>query len=159
MTRNSDFPAVINLWAKYLEGVTDWEELVDGTTPKETGCGLIYELPNPINRPDESFAIADMRGLKFTEPHYHANGETEIYFVLRGEGLVVVGGEEHNVQKNSVIVTPPNTAHFTVPQSDLVLATINTPPFKEENYVVITKTSDEFSFDKEQYCRLNKPQY
>ena len=56
--------------------------------PKPTGCGPVYELKNPIERPNESFAIADMREIQVAEPHYHP--ETEIYFVLEGRGRMFI---------------------------------------------------------------------
>lgn len=146
---------VVNAWVPYLNSVQDWQQLVDSIEPKPTGCGPVYELPNPIDRPNESFAVADMRGLTTTEPHYHPNGETEIYIVLQGLGLIVIGREERRIEKGSIIVTPPDTTHFTIPTRDLVLAVINTPPFKPENYVVITETNPTLGFDREQFARLS----
>lgn len=69
-----------------------------------------------------------MRGMQLAAPHYHID-ETEIYIILQGSGLVVVGNKEHRVEKGSVVITLPNTVHFTVPEKDLVMAVINTPPF------------------------------
>lgn len=146
---------VVAAWKPYLDAVEDWHQVVEGVEPKPTGCGPVYELPNPVNRPNESFAIADMRELEVTEPHYHANGETEIYVVLQGLGTIVVGMKEQRIEKGSVIVTPPDTTHFTIPDSDLVLAVINTPPFKPENYVVVSETDHKVGFDQEQFARLS----
>lgn len=128
---------IIIAWQLYLNSIDNWQQLTKGVDPKQTGCGLIYELSNPIDRPHESFAIADMRSIKCTEPHYHRE-ETEIYFVLQGHGIVVVGDKEEKVQKGSVIVTPPHNVHYTIPRENLVLAVINTPPFKVENYIPFT---------------------
>ncbi len=91
--------SVVKVWEKYLNSAPDWKQLVEGVDPKPTGCGPIYELPNPIDRPNESFAIADMREVKVAEPHYHPNGETEIYIVMQGLGLIVVGGKEQIIKK------------------------------------------------------------
>ncbi len=151
----TNIKTVLGAWKPYLDGV-NWKKLIKGVAPKQTGCGPVYELPNPIDQPHESFAIADMRKLKVAEPHYHANGETEIYFVLQGSGLVVVGHEERKVKRGSVIITPPDTAHFTIPASDLVLAVINTPPFKPENYIVLTESHPNVNFDYEQFARLSR---
>jgi len=65
----------------------DWQEVVEGITPKDTYCSPVYEPKSPLDRPNESFAIADMREIKVAEPHYHTNGETETYFILSGSGL------------------------------------------------------------------------
>ena len=98
-----------------------------------------------------------MRSIHFCEPHYHPI-ETEIYFVLQGHGIVVVGGKEELVQKGSIIVTPPNTSHFTIAQKDLVLAVVNTPPFKSENYVALAQENKAVGFDKSQFNRLSNQQ-
>lgn len=146
---------VLDAWTPYVNAISDWTTVVNGLEPKLTGCGPVYELVNPMtNRPDESFAVADMRNIRFAEPHYHTNGETEIYIVLTGSGLVVVGGQEHKVDKGLVVITPPDTAHFTVPDHDLVLAVINTPSFNPANYVLVTDTMPEVGYDPAQLDRL-----
>ncbi len=126
---------VVNLWAGYLSTIDDWKSLTEGITPKVSGCGLIYEVPNLIDRPNESFAFSDMRRLKLSEPHKHANGETEIYFVVQGVGKTIVGDKIHDLKPDVCVVTPPDTLHVTLPGKDLVLAVVNTPPFNADNYV------------------------
>lgn len=133
---------LVTAWGEYLATVNDWETLVEGIEPKVGGCGLVYEVANPIERPDESFAIADMRQLELSEPHKHINGETEIYFVVQGVGKIAVGNEVHDLAPGTSIVTPPDTVHITLPGKDLVLAVVNTPPFNIDNYVVVDSTDD-----------------
>ncbi len=145
---------LIEVWSKCLKDL-DWEPLVEGVEPKPTGCGLVYEVESPLNRPNESFAIADMRGLYETEPHFHLK-EHEIYFVLQGTGIVCVGGVEYQVRPGDAIPTPPHTAHFTVPNADLVLGVVNSPPFRAENYVALGGSDPKVGFDSEQYRRLNR---
>jgi len=140
---------LIKVWKEYLQ-TADWEQLIAGVEPTQTGCGPIYELANRIDRPSESSAIADMRGLKITEPHYHPN-ETEIYFVLQGSGKVITGGEVQTLNPGDAVATPPDTAHFTVPTYNLVLAVVNTPPFKPENYIALKKSNPKVKFDQAQY--------
>jgi mannose-6-phosphate isomerase-like protein (cupin superfamily) len=95
-----------------------------------------------------------MREVKVASPHYHKNGETEIYFVIQGSGLTVVGGKEFQLEKGSVVVTPPNTTHFTIPKNDLVMMVINTPSFNAGNIVEPTESDRQVKFDKEQYDKL-----
>lgn len=148
---------VASAWKEYLNTVTDWRKLVKDVAPKATGCGSVYELPNPIDRPGEGFAIADMREIAYAEPHYHTNDETEIYIVLSGSGTVVVGSKESHVQSGSVCIIYPETAHFTVPEKDLVLAVINTPPFRVENVVTLNENESkpEVGFSAEQFTTLS----
>lgn len=143
---------IIIAWQIYLNTISNWKNLVNGIDPKITGCGLVYELANPIYRANESFAIADMSNLAFSEPHYHP--ETEIYFILQGRGLVVVGGQEQQVQKGSVVIIPSNIAHFTIPEKDLVMAIVNTPPFNAANYYPLSDENLAVKFDKAQFERL-----
>jgi len=142
---------MVDVWQKHLEHL-DWRKMITQTHPKKTPCGPIYELPNPIERPNEDFAIADMREVGYTEPHYHP--ETEVYFILQGSGLVVVGGEETVVQKGSAILIPSNTAHFVIPREDLVLAVVNTPPFRAENVRLLTESHPQFKYNHSQFESL-----
>src|SRR5690349_9138628 len=105
-------------WQTYFESIGDWQSVVAGIEPKQTGCGLVYEADSPLDRPDESFAIADMRGVDFAQPHYHTNGEVEIYFVIEGLGRVVVGYEVINVKQGSFVATPADMAHYAIPDKE-----------------------------------------
>jgi quercetin dioxygenase-like cupin family protein len=42
--------------------------------------------------------------------HYHKRG-TELYYVLEGEGTVMLDGESHPVRKGSVVHIPPGVVH------------------------------------------------
>lgn len=146
---------IVDVWQGYVEGIEDWQKVVEGLTAKETQCGPVYDvIPNPPevgDRPNEGFAIADMRDVKVAEPHYHANGETEIYIVISGLGRTVVGDKSFDLKPGTVVVTPPETAHYTLPQEDLVLGVVNTPPFNPANVVDLSETNDKVGFDKAKY--------
>jgi mannose-6-phosphate isomerase-like protein (cupin superfamily) len=153
---NSPQKALIDAWQSYLKTAPDWQELITDITPKATGCGPIYDLPNPIDRPNEGFAIADMRSIKFAQPHYHANGEVEIYFVLEGGGRVVVGNKVQSVAKGDVSVTPSGTAHYAIPnpETGMVLAVINTPPFNVVNNIEVTQSDPAVQYDHQLFTQL-----
>lgn len=143
---------IIRAWSDFLQA-NSWQHLIEGVAPIYGTCGIVYELPNYLNRSAESFAIVDVRELKQFEPHYHA-GETEIYFILQGTGIVVIGGIEHHVAAGTVLVTPPETAHFIVQHQDLVLAVVNTPPYDFNNHKALADTDRSVKFDREQFDRL-----
>ncbi len=42
--------------------------------------------------------------------HYHKRS-TELYYVLEGEGVVLLDGEEHPIRKGSIIHIPPGVVH------------------------------------------------
>jgi mannose-6-phosphate isomerase-like protein (cupin superfamily) len=152
--KQRELKTALDAWRNYLMGASfDWQLITKGIAPISTGCGLIYELANPIDRPNESFSIADMRQLNISEPHYHANGETEIYIVLEGSGVVIVGDDEQEVSRGSVVTTPPDTAHYTLNNGGLVLAVINTPPFDANNYIALNESNPSVKFDVERYKR------
>lgn len=144
----------IDTWKKYLATLRDWRVVVEGKRPKKTQCGPVYEPESPLPKQFGTFAIRDMRDVAVAYPHYHKNGETEIYFVIQGTGLTVVGGEEIELEKGSVVVTPPNTTHFTIPNNDLVMLVINLPKFNKDNIVEPQDTDPEVKFDKDQYDLL-----
>ncbi|HUP26398.1 MAG TPA: cupin domain-containing protein [Candidatus Limnocylindrales bacterium] len=144
--------SLVQAWQEYLKAV-DWTKTIQGFAAKQSGCGLIYELPNPLSRPAEDFSIADMRKLLYTEPHFHPAPDIEVYFVLQGHGLMVVGDNEQQVAAGSVIVIPPDTAHFTIP-TDMVIAVVNTPPFKPDRYIPLTETNPSVGFDYQRFTKL-----
>lgn len=148
--KHSSYPQkLIHKWQRYLQAIPDWKNLVTDIDPKECGCGLVYELPHIAACSDESFAIADMSNLLISEAHYHP--ELEIYFILQGTGLVVVGNTEYSIQKNSIVVIAPNIAHYTVPGKNLVIAVVNMPPFNPQNYVPLMDDNTQVQFSKRQF--------
>jgi mannose-6-phosphate isomerase-like protein (cupin superfamily) len=79
-------------------------------SPKERStCGWRHLL---ISRQDGSAPAAwahavDIDGAR---QHYHKRG-TELYYVLDGDGVVVLDGVEHAVRKGSVVHIPPGVVH------------------------------------------------
>ncbi|HUD11942.1 MAG TPA: AraC family ligand binding domain-containing protein [Candidatus Saccharimonadia bacterium] len=146
--------ALISAWRNYLATHFSWQAQIKGHGPIPTGCGLLYELPNPLARPGEDFAIADMRHIPFAEPHYHPKPNYEIYFVLQGTALVVNGTNERQVKPGDVVLIEPDHAHFTIPDENFVIAVVNTPPFKPEIYITVTESDPSVKFDQNQFARL-----
>ncbi len=148
-----EFDPLIEAWSEYFAHL-DWKQLIQGATPRPSGCGDIYEFANPIDRPGESIAIADMRSLDVAEPHFHINGEVEIYLILQGSGIVVVGDDQRFVGPGDVIVIPPGYAHYTIPQDGLVLGLVNNPPFNPANYVLVGDAATDVHFDPARFATL-----
>lgn len=150
-----EIQTVLDVWQPYVDAIEDWQAQVKGVEPKATGCGPVYEL-DALDRPTESFAIADMTGIDFAQPHKHANGEVEIYFVLQGAGRVTVGHDVIDVTEGDTIVTPSGIAHYAVPEKEhgLVLAVVNTPPFNPENIVDLYASDEAAQFDYDQFREL-----
>lgn len=149
-------PDMVNAWQQFVHEIKDWQELVKLYKPHSGGCGIVYELPNFLNRPNEDFAIVDMRNVPFAEPHYHPDGVVEMYIVLQGTAIIVVGTHEYTVAAGDVVVIPPLTAHFTIPDHDFVIAVVNTPPYRPELYISLHASNDSVCFDQQQFVRLCK---
>lgn len=149
---NEAIAKLIKAWQQYLQAFDDWHDIVGNTEPKENLCGAIYVPSDPLCRENESFAIADMSKIEFAHPHYHP--ETEIYFVLQGKGLVVIGGRENYVEKNSILVIPGNTAHFTIPREELVLAVVCTPLYGGEVTLPLDQDNPLVKYDHTQLSRF-----
>jgi mannose-6-phosphate isomerase-like protein (cupin superfamily) len=146
--------AMVTAWKQFVYEIKDWQELVKPYKAHHVACGIVYELPNFLSRPHEDFAIVDMRTILFAEPHYHPEGVVEVYMVLQGGATIVVGTHEYRVGPGDVVVIPSLTAHFTIPNSNFVIAVINTPPYRPEDYFPLTASNDTVCFDQQQFVRL-----
>ena len=81
----------------------------EGEAPRERStCGWRDRL---ISREDSDVAAwvhaVDIDGAK---EHYHQRS-TELYYVLDGEGSVVLDGKEYSVIKGSLVHIPPGVVH------------------------------------------------
>ena len=81
----------------------------EGDAPRERStCGWRDRL---ISREDADVAAwvhaVDIDGAR---EHYHKQA-TELYYVLEGEGVVVLDGEERAVRKGSLVHIPPGVVH------------------------------------------------
>lgn len=81
----------------------------EDTAPRERStCGWRHLL---ISRQDDHVAAwahaVDIDGAK---PHFHRRA-TELYYVLEGEGHVVLNGKEHAVRPGSIVHIPPGVVH------------------------------------------------
>ncbi len=82
----------------------------EDSSPKERStCGWRHML---ISRQDQDSTAAwvhvvDIDGAK---PHYHKVG-TEIYYVLGGEGSILLDGVEYEIRRGSAVHIPPGVVH------------------------------------------------
>lgn len=102
----------------------------EGEAPKErSACGWRHLL---ISRQDTNVAAwahaVDIDGAK---PHYHRVA-TELYYVLDGQGIVVLDGVEHKVEKGSVVHIPPGVVHAAKGQMRVLV--VGVPDIREEDH-------------------------
>lgn len=155
--KQKKLPQIIASWQKFMEDFA-WETYIKQVNPKVSGNGLVYELPNFLEREHESFAIVDMRAITFSEPHYHIH-EIEIYMVLQGSASIIKAGEEFSVTPGSVLVTHPHQAHFTIPDNNFIMAIVNIPSFSTDRYIPLLESDCPVGFNKEQLQAFIKSNY
>jgi quercetin dioxygenase-like cupin family protein len=82
----------------------------EGEAPRERStCGWRDRL---ISREDQGNVAAwahavDIDGAR---EHFHRRS-TELYYVLDGEGVVLLDGQEHPVRKGTIVHIPPGVVH------------------------------------------------
>ena len=81
----------------------------EGEAPRERNiCGWRDRL---ISREDTHVAAwAHAVDIENSRLHYHHRA-TELYYVIEGEGVVILDGQEHPVRKGSLVHIPPGVVH------------------------------------------------
>ena len=81
----------------------------EGEVPRELStCGWRDRL---ISREDADVAAwAHAVDIDGAREHYHKRS-TELYYVLDGDGVVLLDGEEHPVRTGSLVHIPPGVVH------------------------------------------------
>jgi mannose-6-phosphate isomerase-like protein (cupin superfamily) len=83
----------------------------EGDAPRERStCGWRDRLISREDLPAAPAAWAHAVDIDGARPHYHKRS-TELYYVLEGEGTVLLNGEEHPVSKGSIVHIPPGVIH------------------------------------------------
>jgi len=79
--------------------------------PRErSACGWRYRLISREDQPHSPAAWAHAVDIEGAKPHFHKRS-TEIYYVLEGEGEVLLDGVAHPVRKGSLLHIPPGVVH------------------------------------------------
>lgn len=104
----------------------------EGHTPRERStCGwrdrLISREDSPLSPAAWAHAV-DIDGAKL---HYHKRS-TELYYVLDGSGTVSLDGEEHAVEKGSLVHIPPGVIHGA--KGRMRVLVVGIPDIAEEDY-------------------------
>ena len=103
---------------------------------------LIREILAPRNAPGavarQSLAEATLPPGAATEPHFHPNTE-ELYYLLRGTGLLRFPESERAVGPGDAIPIPPGVAHQIVNTGaeDLVFLCCCVPAYEHDDTVMV----------------------
>lgn len=94
-------------------------------------CGKIQEMCHTDNM---SLAYVTVTGK--SKPHMHKNTE-EIYFIIKGEGILTIDGEKRKVEKDDAIAIPKNKFHSIEKTSaeSLELLAITNPRYNPDDVI------------------------
>ena len=68
--------------------------------------GRLWELTTHADSPAISVAYVEMR-----DDHRHRNGETEVYFILEGEGCMTIDNEMIDLRPGTTVLLYPGAVH------------------------------------------------
>lgn len=99
--------------------------------PKERStCGWRYRL---ISREDVGTGVvawAHVVDIDDAKPHYHKRS-TELYYVLEGDGTVMLDGVRHAVRQGTLLHIPPGVVHGA--QGRMRVLVIGVPDIAEDD--------------------------
>jgi mannose-6-phosphate isomerase-like protein (cupin superfamily) len=69
--------------------------------------------------------------------HHHPKDFEESYYILEGEALVAIGGEEYTLTDGQSMFMPPEVPHelVNVGKKTLKFLVITTPPWSEQSHI------------------------
>ncbi len=87
---------------------------------------------------NQSLAEATIPPGMTTEEHCHRQAE-EIYYVLRGGGIMTLAGEQREIGPGDGILIPPGSRHMlrNTRQEPLVILCCCAPPYSHEDTVLV----------------------
>lgn len=85
-----------------------------------------------------SLAEAVVNAGETTEYHYH-NTSAEIYYIVEGNGMMEIEGEEQEVSKDQAIIIPRTKKHRirNLERRPLRFLCLCTPPYDDEDTVLM----------------------
>lgn len=105
-------------------------EEVDWVTPPGHADSLSKLLVNPENSTTATldFRLSITRPGGIIEEHAHAHAEN-LYYVVRGNGVIMLNGTRHPIRANTVIFIPPGVRHGLTNSGleDLVMVVLAAP--------------------------------
>lgn len=104
----------------------------EGESPRERStCGWRDRLISHEDRESQPAAWAHAVDIDGARLHYHKRS-TELYYVLEGEGVVLLDGEEHPVRQGSIVHIPPSVVHGV--RGRMRVLVVGIPDIAEDDY-------------------------
>jgi mannose-6-phosphate isomerase-like protein (cupin superfamily) len=115
----------------------------EGETPRErSACGWRDRLISVEDAGLGPAAWAHAVDIDGAQPHFHKRS-TELYYVLSGEGAVILNGAEHPVKAGSMVHIPPGVIHSAVGRMRVLVVGI--PDIAEDDYFLASEAPAEAS--------------
>lgn len=104
----------------------------EGNTPRErSACGWRDRLISVEDEELNPAAWAHAVDIDGARPHFHKRS-TELYYVLGGEGSVVLDGVEHEVREGSMVHIPPGVVHSA--KGRMRVLVVGIPDIADDDY-------------------------
>ena len=97
-----------------------------------TPGGTLCQVFGANEKASCSIALVTMDENSSGLKHYHDN-ITEIYVFNKGEGKIIINGNEHKVSNGDCFIIPPKTIHFIEAITRMEFVCICTPPWTPEH--------------------------
>ena len=96
---------------------------------------LVREIVHPKHIAVRSLSLAEavLEPGGSTAVHYHTDSE-EVYYVLQGSALLMIAGEEAEIEAGQAVLIPANHRHriINTGSEDLVFLCVSSPPYTHE---------------------------
>ena len=104
----------------------------EGHVPRErSACGHRDRLISREDAGAHPAAWAHAVDIDGSKPHYHKRS-TELYYVLKGEGTLLLDGAEHPVREGTIVNIPPGVVHGARGQMRVLV--IGIPDIADDDY-------------------------
>ncbi len=104
----------------------------------------VRELLHPKNSRVQKLSIAEARVKPgaATKEHFHRTSE-EVYYILSGQGVVHIDGEQARIKAGDVVLIPPMAKHYVENdgEEELVILCASSPPYSHEDTELVTARS------------------
>ena len=104
----------------------------EGNTPRErSACGWRDRLISVEDEEVKPAAWAHAVDIDGARPHFHKRS-TELYYVLGGEGSVILDGVEHEVKAGAMVHIPPGVVHAA--KGRMRVLVVGIPDIADDDY-------------------------
>lgn len=100
---------------------------VEDVHPVECPCGQSTRI---ITRKDTHKVNIHRTDISDSEPHYHKK-TTEVYYILKGEGVMLLDDEEVSLKPGLCIYIPPGVRHQV--KGTIQTLIVGVPAFSDED--------------------------